>query len=629
MSTITTALLLAFTTLSGMLALWRGHPAALAPSVVVFALLIVARRIQPAARAWALVPLLFFPLLYAQVGMVDAAMPMNDPVVIGWEDYWFGAPWHTWRARWPSPVLSTLLHLCYVAFYPLVYLPPLYFAWRARRDALDAQMLAFTVVLLAGLTCFLFWPVEGPRFRWPSPTTSGDDEARQFARMLLARFSARGTAFPSSHVSITVVQTAILWRWQRPAAPLAACLTIGLAVGAVYGGFHYLIDVLAGIALGSVVAWLVVFRAPGLPMRWRNGLLALAALGSTGCASAAPSHRFYSALPYGSERQFNPASLLVNEGFDLLRMDDSDRRLAQQPFGVTARNIGNSVRNAPGIINDFGWSRWASHELLPLTLKSGGGGQWVPNYQFHLLGSGMVSARLTEWYAQRDVAHPAAWSFATMMGAHVLNEMTERAAPRSIDALTDLLIFDPAGFFLFRSERVQRFFSGPVQLTNWSMQPTFNLPQGTIENVGQEYVIRVRLPRTTRWRGLYMFGVSTLLGASRDIGDGRAISVGVGADAVHTSVIDPRTDQRTVTLSPNAGLFYDRHGSLLASLLLRGGSDSYATVNLYPGALGLTRVPVGVWGAVLRGGGVRVGLSAPFGLGLGYGQSNTASGAAR
>ena len=141
--------------------------------------------------------------------------------------------------------------------------------------------------------------------------------------------------------------------------------------------------------------------------------------------------------------------------------------------------------------------------------------------------------------------------------------------------------------------------------------------------------MRVRLPRTTRWRGLYMFGVSTLFGVSRDIGDGRAISVGVGADAVQTSVIDPDTDQRTVTLSPNAGLFYDRHGSLLASLLLRGGSDSYATVNLYPGALGLTRLPLGVWGAALRGGGVRVGLSAPFGLGLGYGQSNTASGAAR
>ena len=139
----------------------------------------------------------------------------------------------------------------------------------------------------------------GQETRFRIGTQIADDAARQFARMLLARFSARGTAFPSSHVSITVVQTAILWRWQRPVAPLAACLSIGLAGGAVYGGFHYLTDVLAGIALGSLVAWLVVFRAPGLPMRWRTGLLALAALGITGCASAAPSHRFYSALPYG------------------------------------------------------------------------------------------------------------------------------------------------------------------------------------------------------------------------------------------------------------------------------------------------------------------------------------------
>jgi membrane-associated phospholipid phosphatase len=626
---MTAALLVAFAACSGIIALLRGVPAALVISAIVFLVVLLSRRVHPEARAWALFPLICFPLLYAQVGMLDAGRLMHDPVVIAWEAQWFGVPWQTWRQHWPSPVLSTLLHLCYLAFYPVVYLPPLYFAWRARRDALDAQMLAFTVVLLSGLAWYLVWPVEGPRYRWPTPADVGENPARLFARMLLEHFSARGTAFPSSHVSITVVQTAVLWRWQRRVAPTVACITVGLAVAAVYGGFHYLIDVVAGAALGGIVAWLVVFRAPGLPRALRAGLVALATLGTSGCATTAPSHRFYNALPYGSERQFNPVSQFVNEGFDLLRMDDSDRRLAQQPFRVTARNIRNSIWQAPSIIDEYGWSTWASHELLPLTLKSGGGGQWVPNYQFHLLGSGMVSARLTEWFEQHDVSHPGAWSFATMMSAHLLNEMTERAAPRSIDALTDLLVFDPAGFFLFRAERVQRLFSGPMQLTNWSMQPTLNQPNGTIENVGQEYVLRVRLPRSTRWRGLYMFGVSTLFGVSRDIGDGRALSFGVGADAVQTSVIDAATDQRTVTLSPNAGIFFDRNGSLLASLLVRGGNDTYATVNIYPGALGLRHMPVGVWGAALRGGGARVGLSAPFGLGIGYGQSNTASGARR
>jgi membrane-associated phospholipid phosphatase len=38
------------------------------------------------------------------------------------------------------------------------------------------------------------------------------------------------------------------WR----ATPLAI-LTAGLAIGAVYGGFHYLIDVIAGALLGGIV----------------------------------------------------------------------------------------------------------------------------------------------------------------------------------------------------------------------------------------------------------------------------------------------------------------------------------------------------------------------------------------
>lgn len=139
--------------------------------------------------------------------------------------------------------------------------------------------------------------------------------------------------------------------------------------------------------------------------------------------AAAAAQYFYTRRPYGTERQFNPISQILNEGFDLLRSSDADRRVLALPYGVTARNLTRSLTTPGAIISGYGPWRYVRNELLPLSLKAGGGGQWVPNYQFHLLGSGMVSARMTEWFTQHGVSHPAWWSFATMTTSHVLNEM--------------------------------------------------------------------------------------------------------------------------------------------------------------------------------------------------------------
>ena len=336
-----------------------------------------------------------------------------------------------------------------------------------------------------------------------------------------------------------------------------------------------------------------------------------------GCVTApAGQRRFYASRPYGTEQQFNPLTQIVNEGFDLLRSNDADRHIGRFPYGEVTRNLRSTFLNLGPAAKNYGWSRLVRNELLPLTLKSGGGGQWVPNYQFHLIGSGMVSARMTEWFEQHGASHPVAWSAVTMTASHVLNEISERAGPRSVDAATDLLIFDTAGFLLFRSDRVQRWFSEKVQLTNWPLQPSFALPSQTLENVGQQYTLRFRLPSTTRWRGMYQFGVSTLFGVSRDLGDARSLSIGLGADAVETPVVDSATDTRTVTLKPNAGVFFDRDGSLLASLLARDGYETIATLNVYPGAFGGHRLPLGIWVSTLRRGGVRFGVAAPWGLGI-------------
>jgi hypothetical protein len=305
----------------------------------------------------------------------------------------------------------------------------------------------------------------------------------------------------------------------------------------------------------------------------------------------------------------------------MLRTDFADRRVLRFPYGVAAGNIGRSLLRPDRAWRLFGVRDVIRGELLPISLRGSGGGQWVPNYQFHLIGGGMIAARMTEWYAAHDAPHPALLAGATMAAAHVLNEMIENGDSRlpNEDAVTDLYVFDVGGVLLFRSERVRRFFSERLELTNWPGQPSWDPVRRTLENAGQQYTLRIPLPRTRRVRLLYAFGVSTLGGLSVGRPGGLAVSLAAGADAVDNPVLDPATMRRTVVLRPNAGLFVDRGGSLLFSAVRTSTSDASLAVNVYPGVVRVGGFSPGLWAQLLRGGGARVGLAGPLGIGVARG----------
>jgi hypothetical protein len=342
-----------------------------------------------------------------------------------------------------------------------------------------------------------------------------------------------------------------------------------------------------------------------------------------GCAAHGGGRRaqFYAGRPYGTEAQFNPLSEVVNEGFDMLRTDFADRHVLRFPYDIAAGNVGRSLLRPDAAYRRFGWGRALRGELLPLSTRRNGGGQWFPNYQFHLVGSGMVSARMTEWYAWHGAPHPELMSGVTMAAAHVLNEMIENGSSRAPneDAVTDLYVFDLGGVLLFRSLAVRRFFSEKVQLTNWPLQPSFDFGRRTLENAGQQFVLRAPLPGTKSVRAFYAFGVSGIGGLSFGRAGGTSLSVGFGAEAVDTPVVDTTTGARTAVLRPNAGLFLDRGGSLLVSVTRTGSSDASLAVNVYPGVVRLGHFSPGLWAQALRGGGVRAGLVGPLGIGVARG----------
>lgn len=204
-------------------------------------------------------PLILLIALYRELEPLNHAVfggVYFDDLVRAWEQRVFGGqPSYAWGRNVPVLALSEVLHTAYISYYLAIYIPAIV-VW-IRRPREDFRLLVFTVMatFVAHYVFFIFFPVQGPRYVYPSP--EGGLETGLMYRLVhrvLETGSAQGAAFPSSHVGATVAVAIALARMNRFAGVLVGLLAAGIAAGAVYGGFHYALDVTVGGLLGILVA---------------------------------------------------------------------------------------------------------------------------------------------------------------------------------------------------------------------------------------------------------------------------------------------------------------------------------------------------------------------------------------
>jgi membrane-associated phospholipid phosphatase len=205
------------------------------------------------------VPLVAIPFLYAELPRIEIG-GLHDDAVQQWEAAMFGtSPVESASMHWPNALLSETLHAAYLSYYLIIYGPPLLLYLRGRlaefRNTTAGLMTMFAVCYLI----FIVFPVAGPRYEWAAPMSVFDGPVRRLALRLLVAGSSKGTAFPSSHVAVATVQTILAFRWSTRTGLLLCALTSCLGIGAVYGGFHYGVDVLAGALLGLAIGLALLF----------------------------------------------------------------------------------------------------------------------------------------------------------------------------------------------------------------------------------------------------------------------------------------------------------------------------------------------------------------------------------
>lgn len=207
--------------------------------------------------AW---PVAVTPLFYMELATLNQLLFPGyfDAAVQGWEQAVFGAQLSVAASGWyDARWFSEILHFGYVSYY-LVVPAALLGAWRfGGRRGLEQTIFATALGFYLCYLCFAVFPVAGPRYefaRIDGPQTDGF--FFQLVHGILERGSAKGTAFPSSHVAATVSAWLAAGRVDRRLLWTLAPFAVSLSLGTVYGRFHYGVDALAGLAFALVaVLW--------------------------------------------------------------------------------------------------------------------------------------------------------------------------------------------------------------------------------------------------------------------------------------------------------------------------------------------------------------------------------------
>jgi hypothetical protein len=214
--------------------------------------------------------LLLLAALYGEIGVLtlDAGF-QNDLAIQRLEAWVFGSQVsYRWIREMPSPLLSWLLHACYLAYYPILYASPAGLWLAGRRDASRHTIFAVMVTFYVCYVVFLFFPVAGPRYAFDSAHNAATEVGpARFAAWLLDRGDSWGAAFPSSHVAASVVATGMALRYWRGLGLVLLPFTTGLILAVVYGQFHYAVDAMAGFVVAAVMLGVMQTAEAEAPQR--------------------------------------------------------------------------------------------------------------------------------------------------------------------------------------------------------------------------------------------------------------------------------------------------------------------------------------------------------------------------
>lgn len=148
--------------------------------------------------------------------------------------------------------LNEIFSLGYFAYYFLIPLFLLAVFCREEYDLIKSYLCAACLAFFFSYILFFLYPLEGPRWHFAleyAHTVEGP-VFRPLTEFVIAKGAVRGGCMPSSHFAVALVTLMFCFRYYRRAGWALLPVVTALAIGTVWGRYHYVSDVIVGGLIG-------------------------------------------------------------------------------------------------------------------------------------------------------------------------------------------------------------------------------------------------------------------------------------------------------------------------------------------------------------------------------------------
>ena len=200
-------------------------------------------------------PLVLFILLYEETRyLIHLVFPYSfDFAVNRFELALFGVYPTVWLQKFVSLGLNEYMMFAYSSYYLLLGVMGIGLYFGKKVKEFDNLLFTSAVAYYVSYLGFVLLPVEGPRFALANAYQMEIDGGffTSLALGLIHKAGIQGAAMPSSHVAVALVVLIYARRYHRALCYVLFPVVVSLPISTVYGRFHYVSDVAAGLLVGA------------------------------------------------------------------------------------------------------------------------------------------------------------------------------------------------------------------------------------------------------------------------------------------------------------------------------------------------------------------------------------------
>jgi membrane-associated phospholipid phosphatase len=205
-------------------------------------------------------PHLFFLFCFEELGqlvhLVDSRW--QDAKLIAFDHGLMGVHPSIWLEQFATPSRNDFFQFVYFTYftYLLIVGGVLYYRreWHAYWSVMTYSMVGYAI----GYVTAIFFPIESPWFAmagsWSGELHGGIFTA--FMNFVEHLGRVRGAAFPSEHVAGSIAALWGAWIHRRWLFWVLLPLVICMCASTIWGRYHYIADVFAGLLTGTLGYWL-------------------------------------------------------------------------------------------------------------------------------------------------------------------------------------------------------------------------------------------------------------------------------------------------------------------------------------------------------------------------------------